>query len=166
MKKVIIISILFLFLFSCSGKKIELLRTGEFITAEQMETLKTEALSWQSATVGVGGFVEIVAIELYGDSEQQVYIAIEWGNDGNYEKMRLQIPDGAQARIIHAASGAGSGEVMIAYKIATKNSEWIELFYDFAGDMPEKRQWENITEYQPEYIQLLIEMPIEERLFK
>ena len=48
----------------------ELIRTGEFVTAEQMETLKTAALSWQSERAGPGKFAEVVAIEPSDGSEQ------------------------------------------------------------------------------------------------
>jgi hypothetical protein len=88
-----------------------LLRTGEFFTAEQIEELKTQALSRQSVQTGIGGFADIVAIEPSDGSDQQVFISVD--NKITYEKTQIQPPDGAQARIIIASSGGGSGEIYI-----------------------------------------------------
>lgn len=164
---------------SCSDKNEdiklnELLRTGEYFTVKQMETLKEQALSWQSARTGIGGFADIVVIEPSDNSAQQVFISVLWDNNfDKYEKMQIQSPAGAEARIYHASSGAGSGELMAAYKFVTEDSEWIELFYIWAGDLRDNTdewetggKWLNWTESQTEYIERLNELPPEERQFK
>jgi hypothetical protein len=150
----------------------ELLRTGEFITAEQMGILKAEALNWQSTITGIGEIAEIVAIEPLDGSEQQVYISVYvWINNERlfnmYEKLQIHNLDGAQARIISASSGAGSGELDIGYKLVKEDVEWIEIFYIFAGDWETNgHQWQNVTEYRSEYIEMLNELSPAERQFK
>ena len=135
--------------FALSGKG-ELLRTGEFITAEQMEILKNQALSWQSVITGMGGFAHVVAIEPTDDSEQQVFISVVSDQyDAMYEKMLIQAPEGVQAEILSTGSGAGSGELIIRYRFFAENFEWIEFFFTFPFDVDENAapwQWQNITE--------------------
>ena len=155
--------------FALSGKG-ELLRTGEFVTAEQMEILKNQALSWQSSLAGMGGFAHIVVIEPADNSEQQVFISIESEQYyAMYEKMLIQAPEGVQARILSTGAGAGSGELIIRYRFTAEDFEWIEFFFTFPFDFDENAapwQWQNITtELQitnAEYIQLLLT----ERQFK
>ena len=57
----------------------ELLRTGELFTAEDMETLKAQALSWQSVYAGMRGFAEIVALEPADGTGQQIYVYLDRG---------------------------------------------------------------------------------------
>ena len=163
----------------CSDKNIdnsELLRTGEFFTAEQMETLKTQALNWQSSTAGIGRFADIVAIEPADGSEQQVFISVfqnELFEFFKYERIQIQPPNGAKARIISASSGGGSGELQIGYRLFTEDTEWIEIFYIYAGDLMDDNEywetdgkWVNVTEFQSNLVESLNEMPLEERQFR
>jgi len=157
--------------------KSELLRTGEFLTLEQIETLKTEALYWQSKVFGMGGFAIIIAIDPPDGSGQQVYISIDRSEEFLYgciyEKMQLQPPDGVEGRLIQAQNGGGSGELDVTFIFVTEDSEWFELFYIYAGDLSEDTKmwetdgkWLNITESQPGYIKSVMEMPIYEMLLQ
>lgn len=143
-----------------------LLRTNEFATSEQMEEIKAQALSWQSAQAGIGGFADIVAIEPSDGSNQQVFISVDYKT--TYEKIQIQPPEGAEARIISAFSGAGSGEIEIGYKFTADNSEWVELFYAYTGNLinDNEAQWENITKFSGEIVQALNKLSIDERQFK
>ena len=152
----------------------ELLRTGEFKTAAQMETLKTQALSWQAEFAGMGSFAHIVAIESIDGSGQQVYISFGGFIDDEpvlfekYEKMQMQVYDGTQARI-GAFLGGNSGELILAYRFITDDYEWIEiLFFDANLIYGEEdvREWRNITYwYSDEALQLLNQWVIEEGQF-
>ena len=115
----------------------ELLRTGEFITAEQMETLKGQALSWQSTHAGVGAFARIVAIEPPDGSGQQVYVT--FGDhfegrfvSGDYERIQVLVPEGTQVHSLGASSGAGSGEFNLAFRFTKDDDEWVEIFLGYA----------------------------------
>ena len=127
----------------------ELIRTGEFITAEQLDKLKAQALSWQSAVVGVGGVARVVAIEPYDGSDQQVFVsqAIDQWVFEEYEIIKIQTPYDAKVRIVSAFGGAGSGEFTLVYKFTTDDSEWVEVFAGYAdwlcGDGT-KREWPNM----------------------
>lgn len=144
----------------------ELLLTGEFFTAEEMDEIKKQALSWQSAQTGIGGFADIIAVEPSDESEQQVFISVD--NKIKYEKLQIQAPDGAQARIISASSGAGSGEIMIGYKFTGEDSEWIEIFYYDTNISIEDRSAKLVkaTEFHEDTIKELNELPPDERQFK
>ena len=180
MKKLIMILSVCVFLCSCTNNKNddsksttfnELLRTGEFVTVEQMEMLKAQALSWQASNAGMGGFANIVAIEPSDGSNQQVFISVLWNNDGiieKYEKLQIQTPAGVRARIISVTTGGGSAELQIGYSFISEDSEWIELFcFANAGDFADNTaQWENVTEFSIEMVQMLNELPLEERQFK
>jgi len=152
----------------------ELLLTGEYITIGQMDILKAEASRWQSAIAIVGGFAEIVAIDLMDGFDQQLYLALrrfdpvigEYIYDKGYEKIQVKMPDGVESRILSAESGAGSGELVIGIRFITEDSERIELFYADKGGIEENKQFENITIFQWEYIWSLEELPLEERQFK
>ena len=205
MKKVIIITVLWVFLLSCTNNKnndvytsgnteynsvadsasdavsyanssekySELLRTGEFFTAEQIEELKTNSLKWQSVQAGIGGFANITAIDPSNGSNQQVFISlieVSESADGiivkfeTYEKIQIQPPEGTQARILYATSGAGSGELVLGYKFTTKksgkNSEWIEIFYAYSENLRESKEnkWENISfSLTEDYIEIINE---------
>jgi hypothetical protein len=131
-----------------------LLRTGEFLTAEQMETLKAQASSWQHAFAGMGSFAHIVALEHSDDSNQEVFISFGGWIDGSpvfeqYEKIQIQVSCGTQVRIIGAAAGAGSGELDLAFRFITDDSEWVEVFFVTADGLYENGaaplQWPNIT---------------------
>jgi len=134
----------------------ELRRTGKYITAEQMEKLKADALSWQSVVSGTFANGEIVAIEAADGSGQQIYFGFRRrfdqdrsiyviDNDG-YEKFQIIAPDGVQAQIIYATMGAGSGEIHIGFKFVSEDSEWIEDFYAFTFEnYKEHGRWENRT---------------------
>ena len=135
----------------------ELRRTGEYVTVEQMEKLKTDALSWQSAVAGMGAFAEIVAIEPADGSGQQVYFAFRRFDqaigghvvyDEGYERLQIMAPTGVQARIIYVTEGAGSGELNIGYRFMSGDSEWIENFFAVTlEDFAENGRWENTTEF-------------------
>ncbi len=142
----------------------KLTRTGEFYTAEQMELLKSEALSWQYAKAGIGGFADIVAIEPADGENQQVFISIDYKS--TYEKIQIETSIGEKARIISASSGAGSCEIELGYKFVTENSEWVELFYFYADISNENEQWKNITEYSAELVEILNELKTEDKQFK
>ena len=129
----------------------ELLRTNEFFTSEQIEGLKTKSLSWKSVRAGIGRFADIIAIKPEDNSAQQVFISF-YNNElkfDEYEKIQIQPPDGTQANIIYAGSGAGSGELVLGYKFIKEDSEWIEFFYAYAGNLIESNEsrWENVTKY-------------------
>ena len=152
----------------------ELKRTGEYITVEQMDTLKSDALSWQSTIAIVGDFAEIVAIEPADGSDQIVYVRFrrfdrDLGklviDDDGYEKMQIQKPDGVEARILFADSGGGSGELIVGYRFIFEDSEHIEVFYA-SNHFIYNDEWENITIYQQEYIQLLSERVPDIKYFK
>jgi len=152
----------------------ELLWTGEIIAPEQMETIKVQALSWQSSRAGIGGFADVVAVEpsVYG-ADQQVYIGMNYGEGAKYERrIQVQAPDGTQARLICALSGAGSGELEMGYRLITKDSEWIEFFYSFAMGryiedyIASAWQWQNDTAGMYNIIKMLYELPLNERQFK
>ena len=74
-----------------------------------------------------------VVIEPPDSSEQQVYFGTrDWGWYDElggvecpiiYERLQMQAPGGAQARIMHAWGSAGSGEVELAFKVSAKNQE-------------------------------------------
>ena len=98
----------------------ELLRTYEFFTLEQMETLKSSASSWQSAKGGVCDFADIVVIEPSDGSIQQVYVCGE-SDDALYEKMQIQTLNGAQARIIYTGGSASSCQLILAYEFITED---------------------------------------------
>ena len=141
----------------------ELLQTGELITIEQMDILKAEASGWQSKIIGIGDFAEIVAIEPQDGSDQQIYIAFrrfdpdkgEFVYENGYEKIRVQMPEGIQARILSAESGAGSGELLLGVRFVSEAYERIELFYTTVLDLNEKGCWDNVSIYQKYYIQTL-----------
>jgi len=110
-------------------------RAGEIITMQQLEELKEQAASWQAAVAGVSGVARIVAIEPLDGSGQKVYISFDFFafrrgylDYATYERIEVPVPEGAQARILSASSGAGSGEVVLGYKFVTDDSEWIEEF--------------------------------------
>jgi len=156
----------------------ELLPTGEYLTVAQMDKLKKDASSWQSAIAIVGGFGEIIAIEPSDGSDQQLFLALrrfdpetaEFVYDKGYEKIQVKMPDGTKARILLAESGGGSGELMLGFRFITEASERIELFLAFFGgymnDVEKDNLWDNITIFQPAYIQLLEELPPDERQFQ
>jgi len=152
----------------------QLMQTGEIITVKQMEALKAEALSWQSAIAGVGYFAEIIAVEPRDGSDQQVYIGLrsfnpqteEYEYYRGFERMQIKTPDGVQARILSAESGGGSGELMVGYRLISGDFERIELFYTDVLLLIEKGQWKNETIFQREYVQILSELPPGERQFK
>ena len=150
----------------------ELLRTGEYITAAQMDVVKEEAVSWQSVITGIGEFADIIAVEPSDGLDQQVYIAIRRFDpgigahvyDNGFEKLHMQVSGGTQAHILFAVSGAGSGEIIVGFKFATEDSEWIEIFY-YPGYM-DRGTWDNITVFQQSYIRrLAIELPPENCTF-
>ena len=152
----------------------KLLQTGEIITVGQMDKLKAEALSWQSAIAGVGGFAEIVAVEPADGSDQQVYLGLRSFNQQTgefeyyrgFERMQVEAPDGVKARILSAVSGGGSGELFVGYRMISGAAERVEVFYIYVGDLLEGGQWENITIFQREYVKELSELPPSERQFK
>ena len=185
MKKLIVILTLCVILCSCTNNKNndsqsiiynDLLRTGEFVTAEQIEILKEQALNWQAVQTGVGGFANIIVIDPPDGSNQQVFISVNYGfEDVVYERLQIQLPDETQACIIYAGSGGGSGEVVLGYKFLKDNIEWIELFFNsvfvFDGVKSEwsdilGSQWENVTELSIEMVQMLNEQPQNARQFK
>lgn len=140
----------------------ELLRTGEFFTATQMEILQAQALDWRSATAGVSSSHRIFAIDSPDVSDQQIFISTGQREHGVYERLQIQMPDGVQARIIHAFSGAGSGEVNFAFRMVTDDSEWIEIFffYGFLCDDGEYHyRWENARRemFHPENFGLTVQ---------
>jgi|GEM_PF-3837547 len=144
----------------------ELFRTGEYVTAEQIEVLKTEALSWKSANVGIAGWFNIVVIESSDETKQQVYISVKDFDKYflTYEKLQIQPPDRTQARIIYASGGGGSGEVSLVYLFVPENgSEWIELF-DNGGSLGSLvGQWKNAAwRITPEFIQFILELSPED----
>lgn len=142
-----------------------LLQTGEIYTAEEMEELKSQAVSWQSSTAGIGGFADIVAIEPEDGSDQQVFISVDY--KVTYERIEIQTPEGVQARIISTSSGAGSCEIEIGYKLVSDDFEWVEFFYTYANTMEDyAMQWGNITKANTEYANILNELSPEERQFK
>ena len=151
----------------------ELLRTNEQITVEQMDKLKKEAASWQAAIAGIGNFAEFIAIEPSDGSGQQVYLAFRRFDpeiekyvyiDG-FERLKVRMPDGVEARICTAGSGGGSCELTVGFRFISGDTERIELFH---GTMLfyEYDTWENETIYQQEYLQWLSEQPLAERQFK
>ena len=135
----------------------ELLRTGEFITAEQMETLKAQALSWQSTHAGVGAFARVVAIDPPDGSAQQVYVTFGDHFEGRfvsgvYERIQILASEGIQVRSLGASSGAGSGEFYLAYRFTTDDYEWVEVFLGYAdwlfywSDVDAREaEWPNLT---------------------
>ena len=131
----------------------ELERTGDYVSVEHMEKLKTDASSWQSAIAGIGNFAEIVAIEPADGSRQQVYLAFRRFDQGKeeyvvydegYERLQVITPDGVQARIMYVTEGGGSGEINIGYRFVSGDSEWVENFFEFRGN----GRWENTTEFE------------------
>lgn len=160
MKKIISLSLLLilsLMIASCAANgedTPDLLLTGELVTAEQMETLKAEALSWQSRRFGTTNKADIVAIEPADGSHQQIYISFELLDEVDgaiipsmapYERLKIQTPDGTQARIFQATGGAGSGEFSVSFKFETEDSVWIEAFWTSWDDgIP--RIWKNVTQ--------------------
>ena len=134
----------------------QLLRTGEYLTEEQMEIHKAGAKSWQSAIAGIGDFADFVVLEPADGSMQQVYMAFRIFDqdrgehiihDNGYEKMQIVTPHGAQARIFYVSVGAGSGEIYLGYKLETEDAKWVENFYAYTFDFEYDGQWENTTEY-------------------
>ena len=157
----------------CYKSPYKLLRTGEYLTVEQMDLLKTKALSWQSAIAIVGDFAEIVAIEPADGSEQQIYVAFrrferDLGelvvDDKGYERMQTQKPDGVETRIFSARSGAGSGEFYVGLRFISEEVERLELFYA-THSFFENDQWENVTIQQGYNLKTLSELLPEEKQF-
>ena len=139
----------------------------------QMDLLKTEALSWQSAIAIVGDFAEIVAVEPADSSEQQIYVAFrrfdhDLGelvvDDKGYEKMQIKKTEGIEARIFAARSGAGSGEFYVGLRFISERSERLELFYATAA-FTENDEWENVTIQQGYHHKTLGELLPEEKQF-
>jgi len=133
----------------------ELQRTGEYLTVEQMEKAKRDALSWQSAIAGIGSFAEIIALEPSDGESQQVYLAFRGFDQGKgdfvihdegYEKLQIITPDGTRARIYYAGSGY-STELRMGFILVTEDSKWIEEFFFCPLDSYENTQWENTTEF-------------------
>ena len=131
------------------------------------------AASWQAAIAGIGNFAEFIAIEPSDGSGQQVYLAFRRFDpeiekyvyiDG-FERLKVRMPDGVEARICTAGSGGGSGELTVGFRFISGDTERIELFH---GTMLfyEYDTWENETIYQQEYLQWLSEQPLAERQFK
>ena len=155
----------------------ELLRTGEYYTIGQIETLMSEALSWKRKSFGMGGFAVICVIDPADGSDQQVYLSIDRGRTPDspygsiYERMQIQPLEGAAARVFNATLGGGSGELLVVFRVETEDAEWLELFYIFAGDLSENTEnwvadgkWQNQTESSADYLQLLLETPLDEIL--
>jgi len=148
----------------------EIVPTGEYFTAEQMEILKSEAVSCKTARTGIGGFANIVVIEPANGGNDEVYISIVQylGNaDSPYEKMRIDCSDGERAYLIYAAGGAGSGELTLAFRIASEGSERIEIFMGHAFSEAENGpwHWQNETEQQIYFHEWLNEIPFGEGIF-
>jgi hypothetical protein len=182
MKKIISLSLLLILslaLVSCAGKEEDtpaLLLTDESVTAEQMETLKAEALSWQSAWFGTTNKAELIAIEPADGSDQQVYISFQLIEEVDglkkpsmtpYERWEIQAPDGTRARIFQATGGAGSGEFIVLFKFETEDSAWIEAF-EASRDEGIPRIWRNMIHGKYNVIQRgdfdwMLDMTPEER---
>ena len=177
MKKAIAILLMCLILSSCARKNqtdidettIDILRTGEYFQEKQMESLKSAALSWQELTnKGVGGFANIVVIEPADDSVQQVFVSLQYGGDNRrYEKLHFETPAGAQARIICAMPGGGSGDLMLGYRFISEDSEWYEIFlWAYGSDLSTENRWRNTTGIQPSWYEDTMEAPVEEWFFE
>ena len=109
-----------------------LTRTGEFLTAAQMEPLKAQALSWQSAFAGMGPVCAYNRIRAFGWLRTASYISFGAFIDGspvfdNYERILIEA-DVARAQILGTALGAGSGEISLAYKLVRDDCVWVEVF--------------------------------------
>ena len=121
---------------------IELVRTGEFFTFEEMNEKLAMLVTYQEITAGIGRFAHVIAIDFEDDREQQVFLSVNypfsWEAEPNfdnviYERIRVQVSQGAEARILYAGPGAGSMELTLIYEITTLDSEWIAYFNIFTG---------------------------------
>ncbi|MDR0273447.1 MAG: hypothetical protein LBI27_09050 [Clostridiales bacterium] len=146
-----------------------LIRTGEFFTVEQMEEIKAQAISWRWTIAGATSFAEIIALEPSDGSGEQVYIAIDRHSETYlFERIEVQTPNDAEARIEAALGGGGSGEINLVYRFTAENEEWFEIFYAFTfsfrgfgydGHSEYDGAWENLTYVTPSLIEYVIENP-------
>lgn len=141
----------------------ELHRTEEYLTSDEIEEIKSQAVNSQSAQVGIGGFADIIVTEESDKADMNVFVSVDYKS--TYEIMEITASDGVEAVIISAWSGAGSGEIFYAYKLFSEDSEWVEIFYIYYST-DNTTQPENVTEAYTETAERLNEMSPDEWQFK
>ncbi|MCL2125934.1 MAG: hypothetical protein FWH33_08120 [Oscillospiraceae bacterium] len=148
----------------------KLLSTDEILTAEQIDDLKGQAMSWQLVDVGVAGETVILVIEPSDGSDQQVFISqIRLLYDYNdiidisdldykpciytfetYRRIAAETSDGIRTLLIDAYAAGGSGEVILVYEYISDEFEWLEAYFGALVSPTYQngsvQEWLNITD--------------------